>query len=61
MATRIIGVKTTSQMKTTDYLAIGQERNRSLYFILSIGILITKLALALALWKYAGLLLSLMF
>ena len=36
MATKTIGVKTTSRMKTADYPAICQEQNRSLSFTLSI-------------------------
>ena len=61
MATRMIGEKTTSQMRTTDYPAICQERNRSLYFTLLTDSSIMKRASVLVLWKYEGLPLSLMF
>jgi hypothetical protein len=54
MATKMIGAKATSRMKITDYPAICQERNCSLSFTLLTDSLITKLASALVLWKYAG-------
>ena len=60
MATKMIGAKTTSRMKTTDYPMICQERNRSLSFTLLTDSSSMRLASALVLWKYAGLYLFLM-
>jgi hypothetical protein len=60
MATKTIGEKMMSRMKTTDYPVIWQERNRSLSFTLLTGSSIMKPVSVPVPWKYAGLLLFLM-
>ncbi len=55
MTTMTTGAKMTSPMRTTDATAAWQKRIRYLSFIHLTGLLSTKLASVLDLWKYAGL------